>query len=146
MCHWLYFRTDSQVNRFWRCASSVLTRRPSPRHPWPQVKWDVPRTRKDCWPPLPSSGSGGWSSSSLPLPVEAPCSSCPPCVPVVFPDHSAHIWRKVSQSRRIHRRTLSCSLYATTTTRLFPKPPIIELLICPSRLESFKITQRKPSR
>lgn len=43
--------------RFWRCASSVWTRRPSPRRPWPRVRWGVCRIQRGRSPRPPDSGS-----------------------------------------------------------------------------------------
>lgn len=50
--NWLLFY------RFWRCASSVWTRRPSPRRPWPRVRWGVCRIQRGRSPQLQDSGIG----------------------------------------------------------------------------------------
>lgn len=44
--------------RVWRCASSVWTRRPSPRRPWPRVRWGVWRIQRGRSPRPPGPGSG----------------------------------------------------------------------------------------
>lgn len=76
--------------RFWKYASSVLTRRPSPRRPWFQVRWDVPWTEQESWPLLLPFGSGQMtgdspmSSSLLPL---SPAGSCYSDLPYSWSHH-----------------------------------------------------------
>lgn len=60
--------------RFWRCASSVWTRRPSPRRPWPRVGWGVCPIQRGRSPRPPDSGSGRLAAvAPLPrLPADHP--------------------------------------------------------------------------
>lgn len=124
----LSFLIDRWIYRFWKYASSVLTRRPSPRRPWLQVRWGVRRTEQESWPPLLSSGSGHLtgdcpaSSSLLPLSaVDSRCSDLP-SVPAVFAitprtGEEELVWRAASTDNRLSssRRTT-----APESTRRFP--------------------------
>lgn len=60
--------------RFWRYVSSVWIRRPSPRRPWPQVRWGVWRAQRGSSPlPLYSGSQRLTAVGTLPrLPAKHP--------------------------------------------------------------------------
>lgn len=99
--------------RFWRCASSVWTRRPSPRRPWPRVRWGVCRIQRGRSPRPPDSGSGR-------LAAVGPLPRLPADHPSVL---AGSISAQVKKSSSSDARPFSPKNRHPPTHRRVPSPP-----------------------